>query len=111
MDTQPRSPLKSAELDALRDFAAMAARELSRSNGAGQLKSQDSSEWLDGIAGALPAMVWLTDTAGRCTLLNRFPWDPSEKTAGNAPCDWRNVIPPEEADGDSKDDLAFECKI
>ena len=65
-----------------------------------------------GSPGALPAMVWLTDTAGRCTLLNRFPWDPSGKDgAGNAPCDWRNVIPPEEADGDSKDDLAFECKI
>jgi len=112
MDTRPRRRLTRAQLDALRDFAALAAHELEGPAGAAHGAAQDSSEWLDSIAGALPAMVWLTDTAGHCTLLNRFPWDPSGP-AGNdhETCEWHNVIPPEEGDKDSKDDLAFECRI
>src|SRR6266542_5685503 len=57
-------------------------------------------------------MVWLTDTAGHCTLLNRFPWDPSGgQGAGGESCDWHNMIPPDESDADIKNDLAYECRI
>ena len=104
MDRRSRRRLSRLQLDALRDFAALAAHSIPGNAIVPQGAAADSSEWLDGIAGALPAMVWLTDTSGHCTLLNRFPWDPSGP-------DWHNVIPPEESDPDSKSDLAFECRI
>ena len=103
MDTRPRSRFSAGHREALRDFAALAVRELTGAAAASSGPALNNSHWLDSIAGALPAMVWLTDTAGHCTLLNRFPWDP--------PGDWHNVIPTEESETDSKDDLAFECRI
>jgi PAS domain S-box-containing protein len=84
MDTRSREPLDASGLQALRDFAALAADQLDRPNGAAANQP--------GIVQALPAAVWLTDTAGHCTLLNRFEWDEAGSTH-------------------SRSDLAFECRI
>jgi PAS domain S-box-containing protein len=84
MDRRPREDFGERELEALRDFAALAADALDRNGAAGQDRL--------GLAQALPAAVWMTDTAGHCTLLNRFEWDDAPAAHVRA-------------------DLAFECRV
>ena len=109
MDTRPRRP-QAAQIEALSEFAALAAHELAGSALAASGAVQESGAFLDSIASALPAMVWLTDPEGRCTLLNRFPWDPAGPGGGERETtEWYGAA--DEGEAEVKDDLAFECRI
>jgi PAS domain S-box-containing protein len=110
MDTSPRLPLTESQLAVLRDLAAFATEEMERHAAAHDQPGKLSGELLAGIAGALPAMVWATDTAGNCTLLNRFEWDDAAPGRTNGPRHgWLDVI---QRDGqDNKADLNCECRI
>jgi signal transduction histidine kinase len=55
-------------------------------------------------------MVWVTDTAGNCTLLNHFQWD-NAAAPQTKDHDWLRIIQPEEHDPDGKADLTFECRV
>jgi len=109
MDRRPREPLRPAETEALRDLAALAAEELKR-RGIADKQPGGVFDSLGGIAGALPAMVWVTDTNGNCTLLNEFQWD-SATLPERSDRDWLQIINPEEHDPEGKVDLNFECRV
>jgi signal transduction histidine kinase len=76
IDTQPHAPLDQAGLEALRDFAVLVVSEFER-RGAAAAGTRGSR-----VSGQ-PAMVWVTDTAGNCTLLNRFDGNGGENMAAN----------------------------
>jgi signal transduction histidine kinase len=67
IDTKPHEPLQHSQLEALRDFAALVVHEFDRRGAVARGRRGD------GIP-AQPAMVWVTDHRGNCTLLNRFDW-------------------------------------
>ena len=110
MDTSPRLPLTESQLAVLRDLAAFASEEMERRAAAHDQPGKLSGELLAGIAGALPAMVWATDTAGNCTLLNRFEWDEAAPGRANGPRHSSlDLIQPDAQN--SKADLNCECRI